>query len=213
MKAIRPRYATFSRLLVGLLASSIAAVACGDDASDSDEGASGKGATAGSSSGKAGSGSGKAGSGSGKAGSAAQAGEGGTASGEAGAPAGGGGAGEPALVAGGSGGEGGDSDEAGPEARLVIADQEASKLYVYSVPGLEQLAVLDDITFADHPGFVPLNDGRVLFADGGTQELVAVQVLGAQVLKWSVALVFRHRPSTWQSISSRSTWPSAAPRR
>lgn len=78
----------------------------------------------------------------------------------------------------GSGGtaEGGAGGEASAEGRLVIADPEATTLYVYAVPSLEQLAVFQDVTFADHPGFLSLNDGRVLFTDSGTDDLISLDV-------------------------------------
>ncbi|HEY8945775.1 MAG TPA: hypothetical protein VIM73_16005 [Polyangiaceae bacterium] len=90
------------------------------------------------------------------------------------------GASEPQAGEGGAGGTGG-AGENPVEARLVVADPVASTLYIYDVPSLEQVAVVEDVTFADHPGFLPTKDGRVLFADSGTQELVALQVLGEDV--------------------------------
>jgi len=84
---------------------------------------------------------------------------------------------EPEAGGAGEGGSGGSTDMEG-EARLLIADADAATLYVYAVPSLEQLAVFEDVSFAEHPGFLPLNDGRVLFTDAATEDLVALEVLG-----------------------------------
>lgn len=172
MKSLRSR----SFLVLALLGGALAA-ACGDgDPSGSADTTGGKApSSGGSSAGKAGASKGGSG---GKAGSenmAGMAGEAEPAAGTGGVPSEGG-AGGAGIAGAGVAGEGGTAEA--PEARLVIADPDASKLYVYSVPELQQLAVLDDVAFADHAGFVPLDDGRVLFADSATAELVAVQVLG-----------------------------------
>ena len=96
-----------------------------------------------------------------------------------GSTADGGDGGDPARDGGeaGAGGAAGSAPGA-EEGRLVIADAHASTLYIYSVPSLQQLAVIDDVKFADHAGFVPLNDGRVLFTDSATNELISLRVLG-----------------------------------
>lgn len=47
--------------------------------------------------------------------------------------------------------------------RLIVADPAAGGLTVYSVPDWAMAAEFPDLTFADHPGYVVLPDGRVLF--------------------------------------------------
>lgn len=63
---------------------------------------------------------------------------------------------------------------AGDNDRLIVADYEGSTIYVYSVPEYELLATLEDVRMEDHAGFLPLDDGRILFADRASSELVAL---------------------------------------
>ncbi|NJN94450.1 MAG: LysM peptidoglycan-binding domain-containing protein [Anaerolineales bacterium] len=64
--------------------------------------------------------------------------------------------------------------------RLVVADIEAEKLYVYSAPEFELLGQFDGLQVADHAGFVVLPDGRVLLVDNKAQELLVFDVLNDQ---------------------------------
>lgn len=121
--------------------------------------------------------------GTGESGSAG-AGDGGSAAGEGGAP-GTGEAGTPGTAGGsghggvpgeaGAGGASGTGGGGGP--RLVVADAEAQHLYVLSVPNGEILADLSGVTFAEHSGFLPLDDGRVLFVDAVTEQLAVLDAL------------------------------------
>jgi len=62
---------------------------------------------------------------------------------------------------------------------LVVADIAAATLYVYGLDDLELEATVDDVTLADHAGFLMLPDGRLLFVDSATEELVALRLDGA----------------------------------
>lgn len=65
-----------------------------------------------------------------------------------------------------------------PLARLVVADPQAYALYVYDIPSLELVGQYDGVHFAEHSGFVPLDDGRVLFADDEALSLNIHDVFG-----------------------------------
>jgi len=58
---------------------------------------------------------------------------------------------------------------------LVVADMPAAKLYVSSLDTLEQVGTVDG-TLADHAGFLALPDGRLLYVDAATSELVALRL-------------------------------------
>lgn len=62
--------------------------------------------------------------------------------------------------------------------RLVVADVAASVIHTFSVPEHELLGTIDDVTVADHAGFVQLEDGRLLVADTEPAELLALDVTG-----------------------------------
>jgi Zn/Cd-binding protein ZinT len=49
------------------------------------------------------------------------------------------------------------------QTRLIVADPDAGGLTLYSVPEWQLVAEFADLTFADHPGYIVLPDGRVLF--------------------------------------------------
>jgi hypothetical protein len=60
--------------------------------------------------------------------------------------------------------------------RLVVADTEAQRLYVYDVATLTLVADLPDVAMADHPGFLPLDDGRLLFVDSALNALQIARI-------------------------------------
>ncbi|QGQ19412.1 hypothetical protein GC089_09465 [Cellulomonas sp. JZ18] len=62
--------------------------------------------------------------------------------------------------------------------RLVVADPAAAAVHAYSVPEHELLGTIEDVAVADHPGFVQLEDGRLLAASTEPPELVALDVTG-----------------------------------
>nr|MDQ3397800.1 hypothetical protein [Deinococcota bacterium] len=64
----------------------------------------------------------------------------------------------------------------GPEGHLVVADPEASTLYVYELPGLELTGQLDGVTLDTHAGFLPLSEGRLLFIDQSSAQLLALEI-------------------------------------
>lgn len=68
-----------------------------------------------------------------------------------------------------------DSAEAGRQF-LLAADQEASAVYVYSIPELELTGQLDGVSLDKHGGTIALPDGRILFADDKQGEALAVVI-------------------------------------
>lgn len=63
--------------------------------------------------------------------------------------------------------------------RLVVADPDQDRIYVYGVPDLELLATLQELRVDTHAGFLPLDDGRVLFVNARSPgELVALDPRG-----------------------------------
>jgi len=62
--------------------------------------------------------------------------------------------------------------------RLIVADPTAGGLYVYSVPDWTPVAEFPDLTLADHPGYIVLTDGRVLFTTP-ENELIVLDVTSA----------------------------------
>lgn len=66
----------------------------------------------------------------------------------------------------------------GGAGQLVVADVAAHKLYVYGLDDFALDATLDGVTIATHAGLLMLPDGRLLFVDEGTQELVALRLAG-----------------------------------
>lgn len=192
------RKATSSLSLGVTFAALSLVIACGEDdpaAGNDGGGTAGKGGSVGA--GKGGSSAGKGGSAGGSKGGAggtggssttggasgeggAEPGEGGAAgdgqAGAAGAGASAGNGGAPGEA--GAGGSAGESSGSGP--RLVVADAEAQHLYVVSVPDGGVLADLSGIAFAEHAGFLPLDDGRVLFTDGATEQLIVLDAEAEQ---------------------------------
>jgi hypothetical protein len=85
----------------------------------------------------------------------------------------------PTMEAGDGGIEGvfGDAGAA-PRARLVVADPEAYAIYIYDIPSLELVGRYDGAHFAEHAGFFPLDDGRVLFVDDQSSTLNIHDVFG-----------------------------------
>lgn len=62
--------------------------------------------------------------------------------------------------------------------RLVVADPEAAALYIYDIPSLELVGQVDSVHFAEHAGFLPLSNGKVLFADDQNYTLNIHDVFG-----------------------------------
>jgi hypothetical protein len=65
-----------------------------------------------------------------------------------------------------------------PDERLVVADTTEHRLYVYDVATLTLVADLPNVAMADHPGFLPLNDGRLLFVDSALNALQIARIHG-----------------------------------
>lgn len=59
---------------------------------------------------------------------------------------------------------------------LIVSDGAARTIYLYDLATRELTGQIDGATLNDHAGFLMLPDGRLLFADAATEELVAVQV-------------------------------------
>ena len=72
--------------------------------------------------------------------------------------------------------------------RLIVADAVAGGLSVYSAPDWALVATLPDLTFADHPGYVALPDGRVLFTTPENKFIVLDAAAQAPTVVSSVAL-------------------------
>lgn len=64
---------------------------------------------------------------------------------------------------------------------LLVADPEVSAIYIYSIPDLTLTGQLDDVFFGIHNGLLGLPDGRFLFSDDNTKEVVAVTIDAAGV--------------------------------
>lgn len=64
--------------------------------------------------------------------------------------------------------------------RLVVSDPTEKRLFVYALPSFALLADIRDVAVADHPGFLPLPDGRLLFVDAeGAARPLAIALLSA----------------------------------
>jgi hypothetical protein len=59
---------------------------------------------------------------------------------------------------------------------LVVADTEAQRLYVYSIPGFELAAEFDEIEVGAHSGTVALPDGRLLIPDERNKQLAVLKL-------------------------------------
>ncbi len=66
--------------------------------------------------------------------------------------------------------------EAAAPASLVVADPAAAHVYVYSVPGFALAADFDNIVLGSHAGTIPLPDGRLLFGDEKSKQLVVLEM-------------------------------------
>ncbi|MDQ3248372.1 MAG: hypothetical protein M3Q45_04100, partial [Chloroflexota bacterium] len=75
-----------------------------------------------------------------------------------------------------------------PEGHLIVADTDASGLTVFAIPTWEQTGRIENVTMADHPGFLALPGGRVLFTDNTTQELLVLDVSGTPTITVRVAI-------------------------
>lgn len=64
----------------------------------------------------------------------------------------------------------------GTDAYLFVADAAAESVALYSIPGFELAGQLEGITFGIHGGALQLPDGRLVFADVGNSEIVALGV-------------------------------------
>jgi hypothetical protein len=81
----------------------------------------------------------------------------------------------------GCGGGGGQGMIAVDGVRLVVADPDQDRVYVYAVPELQLLSTFDGLRVDTHAGFLPLDDGRVLFVNAlPPGELVALDPGGEQ---------------------------------
>ncbi|MEX1021122.1 MAG: ZinT/AdcA family metal-binding protein [Litorilinea sp.] len=61
--------------------------------------------------------------------------------------------------------------QSGP-ATLVVADAREGGLYAYSIPDWQPVAEFPDLQLADHPGYLVLPDGRVLFTTPDSEFIV-----------------------------------------
>lgn len=80
-----------------------------------------------------------------------------------------------------------DAGEDGAE-HLVVADPKAGKLYVYAAPDYAA-PVSFDVTFADHPGFLPLGNGNVAFIESTSGDLVVLHATGTPAIAKRVPVV------------------------
>ncbi len=60
---------------------------------------------------------------------------------------------------------------------LFVGDRTQTRVQVFSIPDFTLVGNIDDITFGTHGGALLLPDGRLLFADTGTNELVAIAIV------------------------------------
>jgi hypothetical protein len=59
---------------------------------------------------------------------------------------------------------------------LVVADTDAQRLYVYSIPGFELAAEFEEIELGAHSGTVALPDGRLLIPDERNKQLTVLKL-------------------------------------
>ncbi|MFT4040666.1 MAG: hypothetical protein QM692_20975, partial [Thermomicrobiales bacterium] len=71
---------------------------------------------------------------------------------------------------------------------LFVADAGEQSIAIYSIPGFTLTGTLEGITFGTHGGTLQLPDGRLIFADTGNEEIVALQLdaAGAPVITQQV---------------------------
>ena len=62
--------------------------------------------------------------------------------------------------------------------QLVVSDPSEKRLFVYAVPSFQLIADIRDVAVADHPGFLPLPDGRLLFVDAEGNQLRVARIGG-----------------------------------
>ncbi|HEX5661355.1 MAG TPA: hypothetical protein VFX59_29400 [Polyangiales bacterium] len=74
--------------------------------------------------------------------------------------------------------------------RLVVSDSNAERLYVFAADTGQLVADWPEVAVADHPGFLALPDGRLLFVDGRTHELVSARIAGVETpsIQWRAAI-------------------------
>jgi hypothetical protein len=84
---------------------------------------------------------------------------------------------------------------------LLVADPEVSALYVYSLPDLTLTGQLEDVYFGIHNGLLVLPDGRLLFSDDNTKEVLAVTIdeAGVPTISQRVAVNSGNR-LVWSSV-------------
>lgn len=59
---------------------------------------------------------------------------------------------------------------------LFVGDRTQASVEVYSIPGFVLAGVVEGVTFGTHGGTLQLADGRIVFADTGNSEIVALAV-------------------------------------
>jgi Zn/Cd-binding protein ZinT len=74
------------------------------------------------------------------------------------------------------------------QTRLIIADTNAGGLSIYDIPEWTLVAEFPDLTFADHPGYIVLPDGRVLFTTQENELIVLDAASATPAVVGSVAL-------------------------
>lgn len=95
----------------------------------------------------------------------------------------------------------------GGDQHLLVADPAVSTVYVYSIPDLRLTGQLDGVLFGVHNGALVLEDGRILFSDDATRELLAVtiDVAGVPSVAQRVAINSGNR-LVWSSVDPDFTY-------
>ncbi|MCB1235928.1 MAG: hypothetical protein KDM91_12740 [Verrucomicrobiae bacterium] len=90
---------------------------------------------------------------------------------------------------------------------LFVADAAAQAVALYSIPGFELTGQLDGVTFGIHGGALQLPDGRLLFADVGSNEILALGTddAGAPVILQRTAATLGGGIS-WASVDPEFTY-------
>jgi len=88
--------------------------------------------------------------------------------------------------------------------RLVVADANEQRLYVIDASTYKVVADFAGIAMADHPGFLPLHDGRLLFVDETSGELQVARITGVStpVIEQSVQCLAERHISPWTLLLS-----------